>query len=38
MNYRNDLEECLTYFKKNLNLPNFRILFFELPNLLSHFK
>ena len=24
MNHRNDLDECLTYFKFFLNLPNFR--------------
>ena len=35
MNFRNDLDECLIYYF--LNLPNFRVLFFGLPNLFSHF-
>ena len=38
MNYKNDLDECLTYLDYFFDLPNFRILFFGLPNLLSHFN
>jgi hypothetical protein len=34
MNYRNDLDECLTFFKYFFNFPNFRISVFGLPNLL----
>ena len=37
MNYRNDLDECMTYSNYFLNLSNFRIFLNELPNLLSHF-
>ena len=37
MNYDNDLDECLTYFKK-IDLPKFKILFVGLPNLLLHFN
>jgi hypothetical protein len=35
MKYRNDLDECLTYFKLLFNFPKFRILFFGYPKLLS---
>ena len=38
MNYKNDLDECLTYFNLIFNFPNFRLLFTGLPNLLSHFN
>ena len=38
MNYRKDLDECLTYFKLNFNKPNFRMLIIGMSNLLSHFK
>jgi hypothetical protein len=39
MNYKNDLDECLTYFKLLfLTYPIFLILFSRLPNLLSHFN
>ena len=38
MNYKSDLDECLTYFELFFfNLPRFRILFYELPSLLLHF-
>ena len=38
MNYKNDLDECLTFLNYFVNLPNFRILIYGLPNLLSHFN
>jgi hypothetical protein len=38
MNYKNDLDECLTYLNYFFDLPNIGILFFGLPNLLSHFN
>ena len=36
MNYRNDLDEYLIF--SFFYMPSFRILFFGLPNLLSHFN
>ena len=38
MNYKNDLDECLTFLNYFLNVLNFRILFSRLPNLLLHFN
>jgi hypothetical protein len=38
MNFRNDLDKCLTYLELLFKLPNFRILFFRLRNLLLHFN
>ena len=38
MNYKNVLDECLTYFKLLFEYANVRILFNGLPNLLSHFN
>ena len=38
INYRNDLDECLVFYGSLLNLPNFRILFYGLPSLLSNFN
>ena len=37
MNYKNDLDECLTYLNYFFDLPNFRI-FFGLPKLLLRFN
>ena len=38
MNYRNELDECQTYFKSFFNMTNFRILFLGCLTyfLLSH--
>ena len=38
MNSKNDLDECLTYSKLLYNVPNFRIIFFGLHNLLLQFN
>lgn len=37
LNYRNDLDERLTYLKLVLEYAHFRVLFYGLRNLLSHF-
>ena len=38
MNYRNDLDGCLTYLNYFFDVPNFRMFIFGLPRLLSHFN
>ena len=36
MNYTNDLDGCLNILNYISNLSNFMILFYGLPNILSH--
>ena len=37
VNYRNDLDEFQLILNHFLNMPNIKILFYGLPNLLLHF-